>query len=200
MEAKQVMNPRDLLRLGYEGLMKEFVETGQIAEQHVKNTPDRILKAMEHYFWGMKADPAKMLKSGFAIGEYNEMITINKIELVSFCAHHLLPIIGYAHFAYLPRKKIVGLSKIPRMIDILSHRPQVQEEFTKQVVDIFYKTVEPRGCAVVVDALHLCMSIRGPEKKQAVTRTTALRGVMLTADAPRNEFLNGIPEINLNWG
>ena len=162
-----------------------------ISEDHINETPERVVNAFKEYFSGVYDDPAAVLKKGFETGAYDEMVFVKNITFVSFCAHHLTPIIGKVHFAYLPRIKIVGLSKIPRMIEILARRPQVQEKLTREIVDVFNNVVEPSGCGAVVEALHLCMTIRGVKKDQAVTRTTALAGAFKRNEV-KSEFLDGV--------
>ncbi len=123
------------------------------------------------------------------------MITVGDIGFTSLCAHHMLPFIGKCYFAYIPNKYIVGLSKIPRMIDILAHRLQVQETLSEEIVDCFQKTVKPRGCAIVIEASHMCMSIRGVKKEGAYMRTTALRGIFSKDESAKAEFLSGIGRV-----
>jgi len=169
---------------------------GCITSDHLKDTPDRVVSAFTEYFSGVDEDPELVLKTGFQPGTYNEMVYVKDIEFVSFCAHHLAPFIGKAHFAYLPHEKIVGISKIPRLVEIYSRRPQVQEKLSSDIVDTFMKVVRPKGCGVVIEALHMCMAIRGI-KKRAITRTTALRGVFLTPEC-KGEFLDGVKG-GLGW-
>jgi GTP cyclohydrolase I len=168
---------------------KEF--RAVISDNHVAETPDRVVKAFGEYFSGVYQDPEAVLKKGFETGTYDEMVFVKNISFVSFCAHHLTPIIGKVHFAYLPQKKIVGLSKIPRMIEIFAKRPQVQEKFTTDIVDTFFNVVQPHGCGAVVEALHLCMTIRGIKKEDAVTRTTRLLGSFRDRGV-KEEFLDGV--------
>lgn len=181
----------DTLQLAISQMLHGHEFVNVISEDHIRDTPERVVKAFQEYFSGVKEDPAAVLKKGFEAGRYDEMVFVKNISFVSFCAHHLTPIIGKVHFAYLPNEKIVGLSKIPRMIDILARRPQVQEKLTREIVETFQSVVQPSGCGAVIEALHLCMTIRGVKKDQAVTRTTALFGAF-KSDGVKHEFLDGI--------
>ena len=172
---------------------------GLCPPEHIKNTPTRFETAMFELMEGAWEDPAEVLHSGFEETEYDEMIYVNNISFVSLCSHHLLPFIGRVHFAYIPTGKIVGLSKIPRMIEILAKRPQVQERLTVQIVDTFMKEVHPKGCAAVAEAYHMCMAIRGVKKEGAYMKTTALRGVFKSQKETRAEFLDGIKSGRTLW-
>jgi GTP cyclohydrolase I len=157
----------------------------------VHETPDRFVKVLEYNASGCSEDPATVLTKTFAIGTYDEMVRISDIRICTTCAHHGERILGLAHFAYIPATHVVGLSKIPRMISTLCRRPQVQEQLTTEIVDIFMRVVKPSGCAVHLKCLHLCMLARGVEEPMAATETTALRGVFQTGE-PRQEFLLGL--------
>jgi len=164
---------------------------GMISEEHIKETPTRVTKAFEEYFAGCYQDPNEVLTKGFPSEGYDEMVYVNNIAFVSFCAHHLIPFIGKVHFGYIPKKRIVGLSKIPRLVECYARRPQVQEQMTQQIVDTFQTMIEPHGCGVVIEAFHLCMAIRGVKKEGAYTRTTAIRGCF-TRPEVKSEFLDGV--------
>jgi GTP cyclohydrolase IA len=162
-------------------------------EEHIANTPTRFCAALQELLSGWRQDPEEILKNGsFNEGAYDEMIIIKDIDFVSLCAHHLLPFIGKVHFGYIPGKKIVGLSKIPRLVEALARRPQIQEHLSVQIVDTFEEVIEPRGCGVVIEATHLCMTIRGVRKPGAITNTTALRGIFKNYEATHHEFLNKV--------
>jgi GTP cyclohydrolase IA len=161
----------------------------KIDRSHLEDTPDRIVRAWSEDIRGYYVDPAGFLKKKFAMGHYDEMIHVRDVRVVSKCAHHFERIIGRAHFAYIPGEYIVGLSKIPRMIDALSRRLQVQEDLTEQIVDVFQATVQPKGCAVHIRAFHLCMLARGVEEPYSFTETTALRGCFKKSPEARQEFL-----------
>lgn len=171
---------------------------GTISDDHIRDTPRRVIEAYKEYFDGVNQDPAEVLRRGFEEQGYDAMVQVMDIEFTSVCAHHLTPIFGKVNFAYLPAGRIVGLSKIPRMIEILAHRPQVQEKFTRDLVKVFQETVRPRGCAAVVDGLHFCMIARGVKKARAWTRTTALTGTFLEASV-KSEFLASVGRPQVGW-
>lgn len=160
---------------------------------HLAGTPTRVCKMYREIFWGCDVEPSSALNTAFP-ARSDEMVSLYDMEFVSHCAHHLLPFYGKAHFAYIPNGEIVGLSKIPRLIDILAARPQVQENLCEQIADVFAETLKPRGVAVCLDAVHTCMFTRGA-KKLSITRTTALRGLFLTESHAKAEFLAGIRRI-----
>ncbi len=159
-------------------------------QEHSKDTPARVVKAYKEFFSGCAQDPAEVLRKGFKEDAYRGMVLILDLDITSFCNHHLLPFVGKAHFAYIPEGQIVGLSKIPRFLDILAARPQVQEVLCEEAVHIFDEVVRPKGCALVMDCLHTCMSVRGA-RKGGITRTTSLRGVFYETEV-RQEFLSAI--------
>ena len=162
-----------------------------ISSVHISDTPARIVKSMMELFKGCYENPRSYLTTVFSEDHYDEMIYENGVPFVSMCAHHALPFFGKAYFAYIPGGKIVGLSKIPRMIESYSRRPQVQEKLTVEIVDTFMECINPKGCGLVMEAYHLCMMIRGV-KSSAVTKTTALRGIFKDALSTKQEFLNGV--------
>ena len=164
-----------------------------MAEEHIKDTPKRFVQSFEEYFSGLNSNPEEILRKGFAPGSYDEMVMVRDIRFASLCAHHLVPFIGKVHFGYLPARRIVGLSKIPRLVEVYARRPQVQEQLASQIVETFQKVVEPLGCGVVIEALHLCMAIRGVRKETAVTRTTALKGAFKEPSL-KAEFLNAVAD------
>lgn len=160
-----------------------------LSDEHYRDTPARVVKAFEEYFWGIDKDPAAELKTSFGEKEYSQMVAVAHVEFVSYCAHHLVPFMGKYTFAYIPNSHVVGLSKIPRMVQVLCARPQVQEALSQQIVTTFQSKVSPIGCGVVMDAFHCCMSCRGV-RTWATTRTTALAGVFLSDPAVKAEFLS----------
>jgi GTP cyclohydrolase I len=160
--------------------------------KNLGQTPVRVVRSYQELFSGLLKDPAEVLKTSFPDGSYDELVTVCNIDFVSICAHHFLPFVGYCHFGYLPDKKVVGLSKIPRMVDILARRPQIQESLTRKIADTFQEVVEPRGCAVSIDAWHSCVSIRGVQKPRAMMRTTALTGWFLEKHHLKREFFDTI--------
>ncbi|OJW24998.1 MAG: GTP cyclohydrolase I FolE [Planctomycetales bacterium 71-10] len=152
-------------------------------------TPDRVARMYAEVFQGLNQDPRVHLKKLFT-QRCDEMVLIRDIRLVSFCEHHLLPVIGQAHVAYIPNGKVVGLSKIPRVIDVLSKRPQLQERLTEQVADLLMKELNARGVAVVIEASHSCMTIRGVQKPDSSFVTSAVRGGFKENSATRSEVMS----------
>ena len=154
----------------------------------LKKTPLRAAKAMKFLTQGYKIEPKQILQDALFDEDYNEMVIVKDIELYSLCEHHMLPFFGKAHIAYIPDGKIVGLSKIPRVVDVFSRRLQVQERLTEQVLDCINETLEPIGVGVVIEASHMCMMMRGVQKQNSTTTTSGFRGSFKETDT-RNEFL-----------
>ncbi len=152
-------------------------------------TPERASKALKFLTEGYEKDPAQVLQSAMFQENYNEMVIVKDIELYSLCEHHMLPFFGKAHLAYIPNGHIVGLSKLPRIVDIFSRRLQVQERLTEQILDCINSTLNPKGVAVVIEASHMCMMMRGVQKQNSTTTTSGFRGAFKDTDT-RNEFLN----------
>ncbi len=152
-------------------------------------TPERASKAMKFLTEGYEKDPKQILQSAMFKEDYNEMVIVKEIELYSLCEHHLLPFFGKAHIAYIPNGQIVGLSKLPRVVDVFSRRLQVQERLTEQILDCINNTLNPKGVAVVIEASHMCMMMRGVQKQNSTTTTSGFRGAFKDTDT-RNEFLN----------
>lgn len=178
------------LRHAYELMLHDVA--ADIAFDHVDGTPDRVVRAYKELFSGVGCDPASVLRTSFQESDYNQMIIVKDIDFNSMCMHHLLPFHGVVHFGYLPKGRVVGLSKIPRLVEVLSHRPQIQEKLTQQLVDIFQEVIQPLGCGAVVEAWHACAGMRGVRKPRARMRTTALTGLFLSNSDARGEFLLGI--------
>jgi len=152
-------------------------------------TPERAAKAMHYLTHGYDLNPAAILKSAMFEEEYSEMVIVKDIELYSMCEHHMLPFFGKAHIAYIPNGYIVGLSKIPRVVDIFARRLQVQERLTHEVLNCIDSTLKPLGCAVVIEAKHMCMMMRGVQKQNSTTTTSAFTGQFMKVET-RNEFLH----------
>ena len=152
-------------------------------------TPERAAKAMQFLTHGYDLEPAEMLKSAMFAEEYNEMVIVKDIEVYSLCEHHILPFFGKAHIAYIPNGHIVGLSKMPRIVDAFARRLQVQERLTQQILDCIQNTLQPQGVAVVIEAQHMCMMMRGVQKQNSMTTTSAFTGEFHKVET-RNEFLN----------
>ena len=152
-------------------------------------TPERVAKAMQFLTHGYGLDPDTVLQSAVFEESYSEMVLVRDIEVYSLCEHHMLPFFGKAHVAYIPNGRIVGLSKIPRVVDVFARRLQVQERLTIQVRDAVERVLQPEGVAVVIEAQHLCMMMRGAEKQNSMTTTSAMSGVFLDNDNTRAEFM-----------
>ena len=153
-------------------------------------TPERVAKAMQFMTKGYAQDGVEIIKSAVFDEEYQQMVLIKDIELYSSCENHMLPFIGKAHVAYIPNGKITGLSKIARVVETYARRLQVQERLTVQIRDCIQEALNPLGVAVVIEATHTCMQIRGVQKSNAVTTTSAFSGAFLSSARTRNEFLN----------
>ncbi|MDF1881296.1 GTP cyclohydrolase I FolE [Sulfurimonas sp. MAG313] len=153
-------------------------------------TPSRVRKAYDFMYGGYKEDPHAILNSALFTSSNDEMVLIKDIELYSTCEHHLLPIIGRAHIAYIPDGKVVGLSKIPRVVDVFSRRMQIQEQLTEQIAEAIMSTIKPKGVAVVIQARHMCMEMRGVEKINSTTTSSALRGLFKKDEKTRAEFFS----------
>ncbi len=154
-------------------------------------TPKRVVKSYDELFKGYSSDPEKFLKKTFTETEgYDEMIILKDVALESFCEHHMLPIIGKAHIAYLPDRRVVGISKLARVVDMFSKRLQIQEKLTVQIAETIKKILEPHGVAVVIEASHQCMSTRGVHKQNCTMQTSHMTGSFRANKATRQEFLS----------
>ena len=153
-------------------------------------TPERVAKSLQYLTKGYSESGEEIIRSAIFDEQYQQMVLVRDIELYSMCEHHMLPFIGKAHVAYIPNGKITGLSKIARVVDTYARRLQVQERLTVQIRDAIQDSLHPLGVAVVIEAMHTCMKIRGVEKSNAVTTTSAFSGAFLTSARTRNEFLN----------
>jgi len=171
------LNWNTLVETGLEKLLKSYVDARLISKAHVEKTPYRFTKALEELFGGTKMRPEDVLSTLFPLEGRAEMIHIKEMTFFSNCAHHLVPFFGKATFAYIPKDNIVGLSKIPRLLEVFARRPQVQENLTTQVVDAFQRIVSPQGCGMMVRAYHMCCASRGIKQPTSYTETTAMRGV-----------------------
>lgn len=170
----------------YEQIIDELGE--DIHREGLLKTPERVAKAMQFLTHGYDIDPAAILKGAMFKEDHNHMVLVKDIEIYSMCEHHMLPFIGKAHVAYIPNGWIVGLSKIPRVIDAFSRRLQVQERLTDQIKDCIQDTMNPLGVAVVIEARHLCMQMRGVQKQNSVTTTSSFTGAF-EKDSTRKEFI-----------
>ena len=166
-------------------------EIGENPEREgLLKTPERVAKSMKFLTDGYKQDPAKIIQSAMFSEEYSQMVLVKDIELYSLCEHHMLPFFGKAHVAYIPNGHIVGLSKIPRIVDVFARRLQVQERLTDEIKDCIQETLNPKGVAVVIEAQHLCMQMRGVQKQHSSTTTSAFSGIFMSDEKTRAEFIN----------
>ena len=154
------------------------------------DTPKRVRKAYEFMYGGYKEDPKEILSKALFSSSNDEMVLVKDIEFYSTCEHHLLPIIGRVHVAYIPDGKVVGLSKIPRVVNVFARRMQIQEQLTEQIADAIMDAIAPKGVAVVIQARHMCMEMRGVEKINSTTTSSALRGLFKKDEKTRSEFFS----------
>ncbi len=159
-------------------------------------TPERVAKALMFLTQGYEQSPEDILKSAIYNEDYKQMVIVKDIELYSMCEHHILPFIGKAHVAYIPNGKVVGISKIARVVDAYSKRLQLQERLTTQIKNCIQETLNPLGVAVVIEARHLCMQIRGVQKQHSLTTTSDFTGIFLKENKTRQEFINLIKNNN----
>lgn len=160
--------------------------------QGLKNTPDRVARMYTELLSGYDADPQKIVNDALFEVKYDEMVIVRDIEFYSLCEHHMLPFVGRAHVAYIPDGRVLGLSKIPRIVDMYARRLQVQERMTRQIADFLSDLLKPQGVAVVVEAMHLCSMMRGVKKHDARMTTSAMHGAFRANLATRQEFLDNI--------
>jgi len=172
-------------------IYKLLTEIGEDPKREgLLNTPKRVSTSLKYLTSGYKEDPVDILKKAIFIEEYDEMVIVRDIEIFSLCEHHLLPFFGKCHVAYLPDKKIVGLSKIIRIVNIYARRLQVQERLTREIANTIQDVLQPRGVGVVIEALHLCMAMRGVEKQSPNVITSAMLGLFRKNSRTRMEFIN----------
>ncbi len=172
----------------YEDVLKKIGEDPK--REGLQKTPERVAKAMQFLTHGYDQDPDAIIQQAIFHEAYSEMVIVKDIEVYSLCEHHMLPFFGKAHIAYIPDGKIVGLSKIPRVVDAYSRRLQVQERLTIEIRDCIQRTLSPKGVAVVIEASHMCMQMRGVQKQNSVTTSSAFTGLFLKNDSTRKEFIN----------
>ena len=160
-------------------------------------TPERVVSAYEEFFAGYDMDPDEILDKTFEeVAGYDEMVIVKDVRLESHCEHHMVPFIGIAHVAYIPHKRVVGISKLARIVDVYAKRLQTQETMTAQIADTIQRVLEPRGVAVVIDAEHQCMTTRGVHKSETSTVTSRMLGIFRTDERTRSEFMNLIASAN----
>ncbi len=179
-----------------EGLISAMLEAlgEDPGREGLEETPDRVARMWEFLTKGYHQDIAAVLNGAVFKEKYSEMVIVKDIDLYSVCEHHLLPFFGKAHVAYIPNGKILGLSKIPRIVEVFSRRLQVQERLTQQVAETLYEALNPEGVGVVIEARHMCMMMRGVEKQNSVATTSAMLGVFRDDEKTRSEFLRLIAE------
>jgi GTP cyclohydrolase I len=178
----------DKISTVYTEILSDLGENAQ--REGLLKTPERVAKALQFLTHGYDINPADILKSALFHEEYSEMVIVKDIEVYSMCEHHMLPFFGKAHVAYIPDGTIVGLSKIPRVVDAFARRLQVQERLTIEIRDCIQETLKPKGVAVVIECCHMCMQMRGVQKQNSVTTSSAFTGLFLQNDATRKEFIS----------
>lgn len=171
----------------YKGVIKDLGEDPE--REGLLKTPERVAKAMQFLTHGYELDPAKIIKDALFTEDHDHMVIVKDIEVYSMCEHHMLPFFGKAHVAYIPNGKIVGLSKIPRVVDAFARRLQVQERLTDEIKNCIHETLNPKGVAVVIEAQHMCMQMRGIQKQNSVTTTSSFTGAF-EKDSTRKEFIS----------
>ena len=189
---KQTTEPATLTSTTFEDLVKEMlVRLGEDPEREgLLRTPARVHKAFEFLTRGYNEDPETMLKNALFTVSYDEMVIVKDVEVFSLCEHHMLPFFGKVHVAYIPNGKVIGLSKIPRLIEMFSRRLQIQERLTTQIAETIQKVVQPQGVGVVIEARHLCMMMRGVEKQHSQAVTSSMLGCFREEQETRTEFLS----------
>jgi GTP cyclohydrolase IA len=181
-----------LTSASFEELVREMiVRLGEDPNREgLTGTPERVHRAYEQLLRGYRQDPETMLKQALFTVNYDEMVIVKDVEMFSLCEHHMLPFFGKVHVAYIPNGKVIGLSKIPRLIEIFSRRLQIQERLTTQIAETIQKAIEPQGVGVVIEARHLCMMMRGVEKQHSAAVTSSMLGSFREEQETRTEFLS----------
>jgi GTP cyclohydrolase I len=191
-DMKQTVETPTLTSATFEDLVKEMlVRLGEDPEREgLLRTPARVHKAFEFLTRGYNEDPEALLKNALFTVTYDEMVIVKDVEVFSLCEHHMLPFFGKVHVAYIPNGKVIGLSKIPRLIEIFSRRLQIQERLTTQIAETIQKVIQPQGVGVVIEARHLCMMMRGVEKQHSAAVTSSMLGCFREEQETRTEFLS----------
>jgi GTP cyclohydrolase I len=194
------VEPTTLTSATFENLVREIlVRLGEDpAREGLLRTPERVHHAFQFLTKGYQQDPDTMLKNALFTVSYDEMVIVKDVEVFSLCEHHMLPFFGKVHVAYIPNGKVIGLSKIPRLIEIFSRRLQIQERLTTQIAETIQKAIQPQGVGVVIEARHLCMMMRGVEKQHSSAVTSSMLGCFRDEQETRTEFLSLIN--NRNYG
>lgn len=198
--AKNVMENTTLADATFAELVREIiVRVGEDpSREGLERTPERVEKAYQFLTRGYNEDPEQLLNSALFTVNYDEMVIVKDIEMFSLCEHHMLPFFGKVHVAYIPKGKVIGLSKLPRLIEIFSRRLQVQERLTTQIAETIQNVIQPQGVGVVIEARHLCMMMRGVEKQHSAAVTSAMFGCFRDEQETRQEFLSLIRAKNGN--
>ena len=192
MTMKKTLEPVAIQNASLAELTREMLlRLGEDPEREgLLRTPERMAKALEFLTKGYQEDPQEILRGALFTEEYDEMVIVKDVEMFSLCEHHLLPFFGKVHVAYIPNGKVIGLSKVARIVDVFARRLQIQENLTTQIADALMKCLEPNGAAVVIEAKHLCMMMRGVEKQNSVMKTSCLLGSFKEDARTRSEFLS----------
>ena len=189
---KSATEPNTLTAASVDELVHEMlIRLGEDPEREgLVRTPVRVQKALQFLTKGYKEDAEALLRNALFTVSYDEMVIVKDIEFFSLCEHHMLPFFGKVHVAYIPNGKVIGLSKIPRLIEVFSRRLQIQERLTTQIAETIQKTIEPQGVGVVIEARHLCMMMRGVEKQHSAAVTSSMLGCFRDEQETRTEFLS----------
>lgn len=189
---KQAIETPTLTSASFEDLVKEMlVRLGEDPQREgLLRTPERVKKAFQFLTKGYNEDPEALLKNALFTVTYDEMVIVKDVEVFSLCEHHMLPFFGKVHVAYIPNGKVIGLSKIPRLIELFSRRLQIQERLTTQIAETIQKVIQPQGVGVVIEARHLCMMMRGVEKQHSAAVTSSMLGCFRDEQETRQEFLS----------
>jgi GTP cyclohydrolase IA len=189
---KTTTEPSTITSASFEDLVQEIlVRLGENPEREgLKQTPERVRKSLQFLTRGYTEDAEALLKGALFTVTYDEMVIVKDIEMFSLCEHHMLPFFGKVHVAYIPNGKVIGLSKVPRLVELFSRRLQIQERLTTQIAETIQKVIEPQGVGVVVEARHLCMMMRGVEKQHSEAVTSSMLGCFRQEQETRTEFLS----------
>jgi GTP cyclohydrolase IA len=192
MNPTNTTEPTTLTSASFENLVKEIiVRLGEDpAREGLVLTPERAHKALKFLTKGYNEGPEALLKGALFHEKYDEMVIVKDVEMFSLCEHHMLPFFGKVHVAYIPNGRVIGLSKIPRLIELFSRRLQIQERLTMQIAETIQKVIEPQGVGVVIEARHLCMMMRGVEKQHSAAVTSSMLGCFRDSEETRSEFLS----------
>ena len=196
---KRELEPVSLTSATFQELLRELlVRLGEDpARDGLTRTPERVQRSLEYLTKGYREDPERLLKGALFNVDYDEMVIVKDIEMFSLCEHHMLPFFGKVHVAYIPKGKVIGLSKIARLVEVFARRLQVQERLTRQIADAIHESIEPQGVGVIVEARHLCMMMRGIEKQHSSTVTSAMLGCFREKET-RDEFLSLVRPSTVN--